>query len=65
MGAEEVIVFRLFGFEVLALGCDCHADGLSDLPRYELTAGEFERDTEPLRANHEEPYYEEDRFGFR
>lgn len=41
------------------------AEASDDLPRYDLSGGEFERDTEPLSASNEEPYYEEDRFGFR
>lgn len=53
---------RLLGLPIVSIRvAEFNADGPTDLPRYDLTGGEFERDTEPLRANREEPYYEEDR----
>lgn len=53
---------RLLGLPIVSIrASQLNADGLTDLPRYDVTGGEFERDTEPLRADHGEPYYEEDR----
>jgi hypothetical protein len=52
---------RLLGLPVVSIR---HEEG-SEPPLWGGgTGGEFERDTEPLRADKQEPYYEEDRFGF-
>lgn len=59
-----MFVLRLFGFEVLALGSDVHADEPDPGVWGGYTGGEFERDTEPLRANREEPLEWENKLGF-
>jgi hypothetical protein len=53
---------RLLGLPLVSVRLSEAPEGT---PRYDLSGGDFERDTEPLSPSNEEPYYEEDRFGFR
>lgn len=57
---------RVLGVEVFgwSLGADVHGDELTEWNGSTHTNGSFERDTEPLRADRMEPYYEDRRIGF-
>lgn len=58
----------VLGTEVfaIALGAEAAQDELEDWNGSTHTNGSFERDTEPLRADRMEPYYEDDRrIGFQ
>jgi hypothetical protein len=59
---------RILGTEIFAVswGPECSQDALEDWNGSTHTNGTFERDTEPLRADRMEPYYEDGkRIGFQ
>jgi hypothetical protein len=58
---------RVLGVEIFgwSLGASFNGDERTEWNGSTHTNGLFERDTEPLRADRMEPYYEEQQIGFR
>ena len=61
----SILGAEVFSVELLILGGTVEAPEEGECGIRGGEGGSFERDTNPLDPSREEPWYDEDRFGFR